>query len=141
MYFFFKYLGVYFFKNGNWHRTQKCIAEHASKAMHKLFSIFNSYEFKTNEKCRLFDSLVSSVLNYASEVWGYNDGKDIEVIHTKFLRKVLCVNKSTNLIGLYGELGRIPLYVMRKVTLVRYWTKITEIKRKLNNETSISNVT
>ena len=37
----FKYLGVYFFKNGNWHRTQKCIAEHASKAMHRLFSIFH----------------------------------------------------------------------------------------------------
>ena len=120
----FKYLGVYFFKNGNWHRTQKCIAEHASKAMHRLFSIFNSYEFKTNEKCRLFDSLVSSVLNYASEVWGYNDGKDIEIIHTKFLRKVLGVNKSTNLIGLYGELGRIPLYIMRKVNMVRYWIKL-----------------
>ena len=120
----FKYLGVYFFKNGNWHRTQKCIAEHASKAMHRLFSIFNSYEFKTNEKCRLFDSLVSSVLNYASEVWGYNDGKDIEIIHIKFLRKVLGVNKSTNLIGLYGELGRIPLYIMRKVNMVRYWIKL-----------------
>ena len=120
----FKYLGVYFFKNGNWHRTQKCIAEHASKAMHRLFSIFNSYEFKTNEKCRLFDSLVSSVLNYASDVWGYNDGKDIEIIHTKFLRKVLGVDKSTNLIGLYGELGRIPLYIMRKVNMVRYWIKL-----------------
>ena len=24
----FKYLGVYFFKNGNWYRTQKCIADH-----------------------------------------------------------------------------------------------------------------
>ena len=23
-----KYLEIYFFKNGNWHRSQKCIAEH-----------------------------------------------------------------------------------------------------------------
>lgn len=51
-------------------------------------------------------------------------GKDIEIIHTKFLRKVLGVNKSTNLIGLYGELGRIPLYIMRKVNMVRYWIKL-----------------
>ena len=51
-------------------------------------------------------------------------GKDIEIIHTKFLRKVLCVNKSTNLLGLYGELGRIPLYIMGKANMVRYWIKL-----------------
>ena len=53
----FKYLGVYFFKNGNWHRTQKWIAEHASKAMHRLFSVFQQYEFKTSKKYKLFDAL------------------------------------------------------------------------------------
>lgn len=120
----FKYLGVYFFKNGNWSRTQKCIAEHASKAMHRLFSVFYQYEFKTNQKCKLFDTLVSSVLNYSSEIWGYHEGKDIEAIHTKFLRKLLCVNKSTNLAGLYGELGRLPLYIMRKIHMIRYWFKL-----------------
>ena len=82
----YKYLGVYFFKNGYWHRTQKCIAEHASKAMHRLFSVFNNYEFKTSEKCKLFDVLVSPVLNYSCEIWGLNEAKDVEKIHTKFLR-------------------------------------------------------
>ena len=120
----FKYLGVYFFKNGNWSRTQKCIAEHASKAMHRLFSVFNQYEFKTNEKCKLFDTLVSSILSYSSEIWGYHEGKDIEAIHTKFLRKLLCVNKSTNLAGLYGELGRVPMNIMRKIHMIRYWFKL-----------------
>ena len=67
----FKYLGVYFFKNGNWSRTPKCIADHASKAMFRLFSILNQYEFKTLQKCKLFDILVASVLNYSSEVWGF----------------------------------------------------------------------
>lgn len=128
----FKYLGVIFFKNGNWNRTVKCIAEHASKALHKVFSIFNNYEFKIYEKCKLFDVLVASVLNYASEVWGYNEGKDIEIIHTKFLGRILCVNKSTNLIGLYGESGRVPLYVMRKVHMFRYWIKLLK-----SNESSL----
>ena len=112
------------FKNGNWSRTQKCIAEHASKAMHRLLSVFNQYEFKTNEKCKLFDTLVSSILSYSSEIWGYHEGKDIEAIHTKFLRKLLCVNKSTNLAGLYGELGRVPMYIMRKIHTIRYWFKL-----------------
>ena len=90
-----KYQGVYFFKNGNWSITQKCIAEHASKAMFRLFSILNQYDFKTLQKCKLFDTLAASVLNYSAEVWGFNEAKKIELLHTKFLRKILCVNKST----------------------------------------------
>ena len=74
-------------KNGNWYRTQKSIAEHASKAMYRFFSIFNQYEFKTEQKLKLFDTLVSSVLNYSSEVWGFHEGKDKEQVHTKCLRK------------------------------------------------------
>ena len=35
----FKYFGIYLFKNGHWHRAQHCIAEHASKAMHRLFAV------------------------------------------------------------------------------------------------------
>ena len=74
----FKYLGVYFFKNGRWNRNQKHIADHALKTLHRLCSIIYQSEFKTVDKFTLFDNLVVSVLNYASEVWGINDGKDIE---------------------------------------------------------------
>ena len=104
----FKYLGVYFFKNGNWFRTQKCLALHASYALHKLFSLLKQTELPNSEKCKLFDTLVGSVLNYSSEVWGMHEAKDIEIIQTKFSRWVLNVRKSTNLIGRYGELGATP---------------------------------
>ena len=120
----FKYLGVYFFRNGNWPRTQKCVAEHVSKAMFRLFSIFTQYEFKTLQKCRLFDTLVASVLNYSAEVWGFNEAKNIELLHTKFSQKVFCVNKSTNITRLYGELGRVPLIIIRNVHMFRYWIKL-----------------
>ena len=128
----FKYLGVYFFKNGNWYRTQKCIADHASYALHCLFSVFNDVELSTCQKCKLFDTLVASVLNYCSEIWEYHEGKDIEIIHTKFCRKVLCVRQSTNLCSLYGELGRVPFYITRKINIIRYWLKLLNM-----NETSL----
>ena len=122
----FKCIGVFFFKNGTWHRIQKRIVEHASKAMYRLFSIFNQYEFKTKEKCKSFDTLDSSVLNYSSEVWRVHEGKDIEQVHTKFLRQILCVNKLTNLAGLYGKLGRVPIGVIRKTHTFRYWYTILQ---------------
>jgi len=98
----FKYLGVNLFKNGNWFRSQKMIAQHSLYSLHKLFIVFNQVELTSSDKCRLFDSLVGSMLNYSAEVWGYKDSKEIDKVHCKFLRKVLCVKKSTNLEALYG---------------------------------------
>ena len=92
--------------------------------MHKLFIIFNRIELSVSDKCKLFDSLVGSILSHSAEVWGYHESKDIELVHCKFIRKILCVKRSTNLEGLYGELGRHPLKIQRKLTLLKYWLKI-----------------
>ena len=120
----FKYLGVYFYKNGNWNRTQKRIAQHASFSLHNLFIVCNQLDLPTLQKVRLFDSLVAQTLNYAAEVWGHHEGPDIEAIHSKFCRKVLCVRRSTNLNALYGELGRIPMSIQRKLIMIKYWIKL-----------------
>ena len=60
------------------------------------------------------------MLNYSSEIWGMNEAKDMKQIHTKFLRKNLCVKKSSNLTGLYGELGRVPFSIIRIIHMFRY---------------------
>ena len=120
----FKYLGITLFKNGNWYRSQKTIAQHASFALYNLFTIFKNVELPVNQKCKLFDTLVGLILNFGSEIWGIHAASDIELIHTKFLRRVLGVKKSTNLTALYGELGRIPLAEVRKITMIKYWMKI-----------------
>ena len=127
----FKYLGIHFFKNGNWNRTQKRLANHASFALHNLFSLFNQVELPISQKCKLFDTLISSILNYSSEVWGMNEAKDIEPLHTKFCRRILGVKKSTNLVALYGELGRFPLIIARKLRMLKYWQNILNMNNNM----------
>ena len=63
---------------------------------------------KVNEKFKLFDCLVSSVLGNAGVVWGFHGAPDIERLHTQFCRSILGVKKSTNLAALYCELERKP---------------------------------
>ena len=46
------------------------------------------------------------------------------MIHTKFLRRILSAKKTTNLAALYGEVGRLPLSVIRKINTIKYWIKI-----------------
>ena len=120
----FKYLGVHIFKNGHWLRMQKRLAQHANYALHNLFSIFKQTELPISDKCKLFDALVGSILNYSSEVWGTYEAKDVEMIHTKYCRWVLNVIRSTNISGLYGELGRVPMIVYRKFHMLKYWSKL-----------------
>ena len=102
----FRYLGVKIFKNGNWSRTQKHIVQHARRALYKLYSLFNHLTLPVHEQYKLFDSLVGSILSYSSESWGFQEASDTELVHTKFLRKILGVRKSTNLSALYGETRR-----------------------------------
>lgn len=110
----FRYLGISLFKNGNFNRSQKLIAQHASFSLNKLFQIFNNTELPFNQKVKLFDVLVGSVLNFCSEIWGMHPATDIEMIHVKFLRYILGVKKSTILDALYGELGRLPMLIPRE---------------------------
>ena len=81
-----------------------------------------------SEKCRLFDTLVGSILNYNAEVWGAYEAKDVELIHTKFCRWILNVQKSTNLAGLYEELGRAPFTVIGKIRMINYWLKLLKLE-------------
>ena len=101
----FKYLGITLFKNGNWYRSQKCIAQHASFALYNLFTVFQKVEIPVTQKCKLFDTLVGSILNFGSEIWGIHGASDIELIHTKFLRRVLGVKKINKFDSLIRGIG------------------------------------
>ena len=79
----FKYLGIYFYTNGNWLRSQRRIAENASKSLHRLISVFHKFEFSINKTnvSYLTHILVSSVIHYASEIWSYHSGTDVDTQH------------------------------------------------------------
>ena len=118
----YKYLGITLFKNGNWYRSQKCTSQHASFALFNMFTIFKNIDLPISQKIKLFDTLVSPKLNFGSEIWGMHNATDIELVHT-ILRFMPGAKKSTNLSALYGELGRIPLLVYRKINMIKYWAK------------------
>ena len=113
----FKYLGVVFLKNANWYRTQKCISDQANLQLHRLFCVFQEIELPFSQK--LFDTLVTPILNYGSEVWGMHDGKNIENVHIQFCRRILNVRNSTNILSLYGV-----VVVMRKLNVIKYWIEL-----------------
>ena len=50
--------------------------------------------------------------------------EDLVVVHHRFCKFALGVpNTATNL-AVYGELGRVPLEIKRRTTIIKYWLRI-----------------
>lgn len=77
----FRYLGVTIFKNGNWHRSQKCIAKHASIALYNLFAVLNNIELSVNQTSWLNFKFRIGNLGDAWHVWQRSHSYQIPETH------------------------------------------------------------
>ena len=75
----------------------------------------------------VFDKLITPILNYGSEVWGFHKAPAIESVHTHFCKKLLGVKQSTQNDFIYGELGRVNFAANRYISIVRYWLQIVSL--------------
>ena len=94
--------------------------------MFNILKICNTQSLNVESKLSVFDTYVSSLLNYGCEVWGFHPAHDVERVHLDFCKRILRIKKSTSNFMIYSELGRVPLQICRKVAIIRYWLKIIE---------------
>ena len=119
------YLGVVFTAGGPSFETQKTLSGQALKAIFTLNKYLYSFTpLKPSHRLELFDKLVSPILNYASEVWGFHKATSVETIHLQFCKKVLGVKQSTQNDFVYREIGRTDYQSRRFVALIKYWLKV-----------------
>ena len=62
---------------------------------------------------------------------GNHKSVDIERLHLKFLKLILHVKPQTMDYIVYGELGRVPMAIIRKIRILKYWTTIIQDKYSL----------
>ena len=113
----YTYLGLNIDASCSFNVTHKLLASKANRTIFALNSRFKLKLLPVKAALKLFDSTISSILFYGSEVWGayenlsadYWDKNDIEKVHTQFLKRILGVNRSTANILVRGELGQYPL--------------------------------
>ena len=120
----FNYLGILMNYNGRFNKTQIKIAEQGRKALFALNRKLKDHYFNTETKCSVFDTYVNSILCYGSEVWGFHKALNVEKVHVQFCKSTLGVKRSTCNDLVYFELGRLPLHVLRKLKIIKYWIKI-----------------
>ena len=122
----FNYLGSVLNYTGTYNLNYETLAGKGLKAMNLLLHNTERFDLKPSVLIQLFDAFVGSILNYSCEVNGFSKNKNLERIHLKFCKRILNVKNSTSNMGVYGELGRYPLFINRYSRIVKYWCKIVE---------------
>ena len=120
----FTYLGMRFHYTGNMTNIVKILNDQALKAYNYLLSIFSRVKLDVKTKLSLFDSLVTPIIMYGSEIWGIYSTREVDKLHYKFCKYVLGVKPTTSNAAVLGELGRFPLAILCKQRAIRYWIKI-----------------
>ena len=113
----FNYLGMIINANGSLHNSVENLSCKAQRAMYALNNRFPIKRLPIKAALKPFDSIITPILLYGSEIWGtYNylsfekwDKCEIEKVHLNFCKHILGVNRSTTNILVRGELGRYPL--------------------------------
>ena len=95
----FRYLGFVFSSTGKFKLGIEDLVLQGKRAIFKMYSSINDFEdMYINMQLSLFNSLVSSILCYACELWGFAEAKAIETLHLKYLKQILKVKKKPLLI-------------------------------------------
>ena len=123
----FKYLGIVFTTGGSFSEAQTTLAGQAQKAIFKLNKYLYKFTYVSpKHKLELFDKLISPILNYSCEVWGFCQANAVERVHMQFCKKLLGVKKTTQNDFIYGELGRENYATKRSFIIIKYWFKILQ---------------
>ena len=119
------YLGLVFSSNGKAVKTQATLAEQANKATFQLHKIINKFKtLRPSLIFDLFDKLITPILCYGCEVWGFHPSPAIERVHLSFSKRVMGVKKTSQNDFIYGILGRYPMQIIRHCRIISYWLKI-----------------
>ena len=121
----YKYLGVTIKADGSFTEHVSLIRDKATKAYFSIIAKNKEWQ-GLNPKVFLhvFDHTVLPILNYDAEVWGNNPWNELENLHLQACKYTLGVHQSTPTDGVYSELGRYPLYVYRKISIIKYLKRL-----------------
>ena len=121
----YTYLGITFTTGGITNRSINILTSQAKKV---LASMYNHVQrlgtFPPTVALRCFHTCISPILNYSAGVWGYMAAQCMQTLLNRFCKNTLGVKLSSSNYAMAAELGQYPIYIQRKMSLIKYWFKI-----------------
>ena len=124
----YKYLSVHFNEFLEFSNHCKIQSEAATRALGALIGKFKYSDYSSYEsfkKC--FETNINPITDYGSEVWGYMREASTDQIQIKAIRTYLGVHKFAPILALLGDIGWLPSFIRRKLSLLRYWNRLVKM--------------
>ena len=115
----YSYLGVIFNYNGNFCAARKKLLDQANKTLYALYRKIRNLAIPIDLQLKLFDSLITPILVYSCEVWGFENKQGIEKMHLQYCKRILNLRSSTPNFVVFGEIGRFPVEII--ITLLLHF--------------------
>ena len=128
------YLGIDISSTGSFATAMDSLYKKSLRALYSIYSTINVYSDGKSLSLflKLFDSLVKPVLLYGCEIWGpaaLKVNNPIDKLVNKFYRTLLGVPNQSSTIGIQVELGRFPISLNIKHTMLKYWTRLATLPK------------
>lgn len=128
----FCYLGVIFQYNGRYQASIKYNVDRARKALFLLNKLSMKLNLNVSTRFHLFDHMISPILLYGCEVWGFENLDQIELFHRAFIRRTLNVHKRAPSPMVYGESGRSEMKYTVWKRMITFWFKVSAASSKFS---------
>ena len=126
----YKYLGFIVTPSGEIKTGLDDLKDRALKAIYKIKMKMGRYFQKyVKTTLKLFDTLVTPILLYASDFWGCLKqpiNNPIENTHNRFLKELIGVQRQTSNTGVLLETGRVPMHLLAKKYCLKNWVRIAK---------------
>ena len=121
----YKYLGIIFSIKLKWTLAKKTLAAQARKAIGLIFRYhYQCGNLPVGAAKILFDKMITPILLYGCDVWGWEYCDQIENVQFYFYKRKLGLGSHTSHTAVTGELGIYPLAVIYYKRCVKCWLKI-----------------
>ena len=124
----YKYFGLRCSNSPNiFAKNYTYLSQQAKKALYaiKSYTTPSLGKLHQNLALKLFDSLISPILMYGSEIlYNGREQNDFEKIHLSYLKNMLGVRKQTPTLAIYGDTGHFPLLLKQQVQTLKYWARL-----------------
>ena len=121
----YKSLGLIFSTRHSFTSAIKDLSLRAKKSTIEILSTLRKIGCNSAEVFfKLFDAQVVSKLMYGAEIWGYKNFDQIEKVHLFACKRFLHVQNKTPNDVVYGELGRVPLWITASIKCIKFWFRL-----------------
>ena len=128
----YKYLGFKITPSGEIHSGLKDLKDRALKAFMKLkMKLGPRFRKFPQITIKLFNTLVKPTLLYASDFWGIlkmPKNNPLDTLFLGFCKQLLGVGKTTTNVGVFLDLGLVPLNIYAQKNSIQNWNRIAKFE-------------